>query len=233
VSCNGCTDDTPARAAEHPGVRVVDQPEPSKTGALNHGDDIASAWPRIYLDADIELAPAAIPALLRALESPGVLAGRPPFEYDTTGATAIIKAYCRARMRVPALSQALWGAGVYALTHEGHLRLGAFPDVIADDVYVDRLFAPEEKAIPPAPAVLVRTPRVTKDLLRVLTRTRRGPAEQGLDSGTSTLAALLKTVRGPQSLMDAAVYVALTVIARRRARARTATWERDQSSRMR
>ena len=231
VACNGCTDDTAARASAFGGVRVIERPEPSKVEALNAGDEAARVWPRIYLDADIDFPASAIPGLLRALASPGILAGRPPFEYETTGATAWVRAYFRARVRVPSLSLSLWGAGVFALSETGHARVGNFPEVIADDVYVDLKFTKSEKAFPLTPPVRVRTPRRASDLIRILTRARRGPAEQGLDTGSSTLRALIATVRGPQSLWDATVYVAFTVVARRRARRRSATWERDRSSR--
>lgn len=234
VVCNGCSDRTADRAREIAGVRVVELSEPSKTGALNAGDAEASAWPRVYLDADIEFPSAAVPALVRALGADGVLAARPPFEYDSLGATALVRAYFRARARLPHLAQSLWGAGTYALNAAGHGRLGRFPEVIADDVHVDQLFRAEEKRIPLAPPVRVRTPRRAADLLRVLVRTRRGPAQQGLDSGRATARALLRSVRGPQSLWDASVFASVTLLARSRAsrsRARAARWERDDSTR--
>ncbi len=232
VVCNGCSDDTAAVAAGFPGVRVLNREEPSKTQALNAGDDLVGAWPRIYLDADIELPSAALPALLRSLKTTAIKAGRPPFVYDTAGATWLVRAYFRARMRVPALSQSLWGAGVYSVTEEGHQRVGRFPNVVADDVYVDRLFAASEKAIPLAPPVKVKTPRTNADLLGVLARNRRGPSEQGVDSGAATAMTLIRTVRGPVGLFDASIYALLTVRARRKARTTPMTWERDQSSRV-
>lgn len=236
VCCNGCADDTAARAAKFEGVRVVELSEASKTAALNFGDRVATAWPRIYLDADVELPAAAVPALVRALKKPGVLAGRPPFTYDTEGAARLVRAYYRARRRIPSLSTALWGAGVYVLTEAGHERLGEFPGITADDLYVDGLFTSEEKEIPHTLPALVRTPRTVDGLLNVLTRGRRGASSQGTDTGRDTLVGLLMTMRGPFSLWDAAVFVVVTLRARRKARqasgdGTTDVWERDQSSR--
>jgi GT2 family glycosyltransferase len=231
VVCNGCVDDTAALAREIPGVTVIEVAEPSKTGALNVGDVDAARWPRIYLDADIDLPSAAIPGLLRALQHKDALGGRPPFEYDTLRSSPIVKSYYRARLRMPHMSEALWGAGVYALNERGHARVGTFPAVTADDLYVDSRLAREEKVFPLTAPVRVRMPRSTRALVSVLRRSRRGPAEQGVDDGGRTLTALVRSIRGPLSLVDATVFVAVTLYARQRATGTAARWERDESSR--
>lgn len=176
VVCNGCTDDTAELAASVPGVQVLHCPAPSKTGAMNFGDAHATRWPRVYLDADTVITPTALRRLLENLTDP-VLAARPSFRYDDSGATWPVRAYYRARRRLPSTQRALWGAGVFALSQQGHERLVQFPDVTADDYYVDQLFSAEEKLIVPAPPVRVRTPLTTASLLNVLRRTVRGPAE--------------------------------------------------------
>ncbi|MGN6326419.1 WecB/TagA/CpsF family glycosyltransferase [Pseudolysinimonas sp.] len=230
VSCNGCRDDTAERARRHTGVRVLEIPESSKAAALNAADAVATAWPRIYLDADIETRPDTLLPLIGALDD-GQPAGRPPFRYDTTGASAIVRAYYRARSRVPSLNRALWGAGIYALSRVGHERLGSFPDAVGDDLHVDRLFAPDEKRIIGGEPVVVRTPRTPAALLAVLRRARRGADQQGVDTGASTGRDLLASIRGPRSAWDAVVYVVVTLRARSGRPDPAATWERDDSSR--
>ena len=177
VVCNGCTDHTAELAAAVPGVQVLDCPVPSKTAALNLGDGHATRWPRVYLDADTVITPTALRHVLENLTGP-VLAARPSFQYDDSGATWPVRAYYRARRRLPSTQRALWGAGVFALSERGHDRLGEFPDVTADDYFVDQLFSVEEKMIVPTPPVHVRTPRTTASLLKILRRNVRGPAEQ-------------------------------------------------------
>ena len=56
VVCNGCTDRTAdeARAAD-PSARVIEIPQPSKVEAVRVGNAATDVFPRIHLDADIEL----------------------------------------------------------------------------------------------------------------------------------------------------------------------------------
>ncbi|MFC7403018.1 WecB/TagA/CpsF family glycosyltransferase [Citricoccus sp. GCM10030269] len=256
VVCNGCTDATAELAAAVPGVQVIESPVPSKTAAMNTGDDRATQWPRVYLDADTEISPTALRKLLEQLRDP-VLAARPSFRYDDTGASLPVRAYYRARRRLPSTTRALWGAGVFGLTEAGHARFGRFPEVTADDYFVDQQFSAQEKAIVATPPVLVRTPRNVSSLLQVLRRNHRGPAEQReaqeadvavtgrgdsasvSTTGTSRSTAweLVRSVRGPVSIMDALSYGSLAMAPRLHHRSRhlrtaaETVWERDESSR--
>jgi GT2 family glycosyltransferase len=234
VVCNGCTDRTADLARSLPGVRVLEIPTASKTAALVAGDAASTRWPRVYLDADIVVSSQALVDVARRLEAGDVLAARPAARIDTSGCEWMVRAYFRARKRIPSHSAALWGAGVYALSEDGHRRLGRFPEVTGDDLHVDRLFSPAEKAIVDTVPVLVRAPRDTRALIAVLTRARRGAAEQEVDTARSSLRELLATVRGPVSAVDAGVYAGLALLARRRGNATTHTavaWERDETTR--
>ncbi|BCW36374.1 hypothetical protein StoSoilA2_24300 [Arthrobacter sp. StoSoilA2] len=238
VACNGCTDDTESIAAQYRGVQVLHVEEASKTAALNAADRATQRWPRLYLDADIELSPEALRTVFKALDAGPLLAARPAFRYDTTGASTLVRAYYRARSRIPANAQKLWGAGAYALSSNGHDRLGEFPALTGDDYYVDRLFGPDEKAALDTSPVVVRPPRTSAALLSTLSRVYRGNAQQDCkDSGPSTSATLrqlLASVQGPLTAVDAAVYAAFAVLGRRRPIlwAKTSdAWERDESSR--
>lgn len=240
VSCNGCTDDTAARASRYPGVTVLETHKASKIAALNAADAAATRWPRLYLDADIETSPAALAGTIRALNGDGVFAARPEYRNDITGAGAVVRSYYRARSRMPSMSEAMWGAGLYGLSRAGHQRLGVFPAVTADDLYVDQLFPPGRRRVVSGPAVVVRTPRTTRALLQVMTRARNGPAEQSIDTKGSTLRELLGTVIGLRTAVDAVCYAALAVSARQLARrsmrsgenAGRLIWQRDDTTRV-
>src|SRR5579875_1211671 len=94
VVCNGCTDGTFAAAAGYgPAVRVIDIPEPSKAIALSRGDETATCFPRIYVDADVEIGPADLRALVAALEQPGVHAAGPARALARHGVSVLVRAY--------------------------------------------------------------------------------------------------------------------------------------------
>ena len=195
----------------------------SKPAALRCGDAAAREFPRLYLDADVVLPGSAARVVLERLRS-GALAARPPIRYETSGASAPVRSYYRARSRVPAVLGSLWGAGVYGLSATGRSRFGAFPDVVADDLWVDRLFDDGEVEIVDSAPVVVAVPRRSRDLLRVLRRTYRGKREMAfapdLDDerprpSRSTLRDLGRAALvGPAAALDAATYAAFAAGAR-------------------
>ncbi|HZB30810.1 MAG TPA: glycosyltransferase [Streptosporangiaceae bacterium] len=244
VVCNGCGDDTAAlaRSSGHP-VRVIELEAASKPAALRAGDALARALPRIYLDADVVLHGSAACVLLERLRA-GAVAARPPIHYASSASSAPVRSYYRARSQLPALLGSLWGAGVYGLSEAGRSRFDAFPDVVADDLWVDRQFAPAEIEIVDCPPVEVAVPRRARDLLRVLRRTYRGKAEtagvdphgRGRETTVSTLQQLRRVAAaGPHAALDAATYAAFAVSARLALAAPLSgvRWERDDSSRTR
>ena len=235
VVCNGCSDDTAAIARGFEGVTVLEIGRPSKSAALNAGDAAATKWPRIYLDADAQISQRAVRDVLTALEPGGPLAARPAVQFDLQDAHPLIHSYYRTRLRLPSARSRLWAGGVYGLSEQGRRRFKEFPDLTADDLFVDRLFEPSEKAVLDVDPVIIRPPRTPKDQVAVLHRVYRGNAEQNGDDGQhstarQTLAEVLRSVRGPLSAVHAAVYLGFAV-AGRQGTARSGTWERDDSSR--
>ncbi|QAY69507.1 glycosyltransferase [Xylanimonas protaetiae] len=174
VVANGCTDAT-AQVARDAGVRVVEVAAASKTAALDAGDAAARAFPRIYLDADVVVDGATLLALADALrERPGAAVGAPTMHVDTTGSGWAV----RQHYRVWALSEYRRtdhvGSGVYAVNAAGRARWGTFPDVVADDRFVQQRFAPAERLTLPDRTFTVRAPRTLRALLRRGTRIHRG-----------------------------------------------------------
>lgn len=234
VVCNGCTDDTAVVAGGIPGITVLSTDVPSKTNALNLGDARAAGWPRIYLDADIEVTPNAILAVAQELTRGPALAGRPSARYDVTGSSALVRWYYAARARVPSLHQALWGAGCYAVSQCGHERIGQFPPLKGDDLWVDGLFSSDEKLVVETDPVIVRAPRTLKALLAITRRNVTGTHEQsqGQASGPTyrrTVTELLGSVRGLSSARDAFTFAVVAVLARISLSKKR--WERDDTSR--
>jgi len=240
VVCNGCTDNSADVARSVPGVQVVELEQGSKPAALNAGDAAAILWPRIYLDADIQISANAVLDVLDRLGQGDKLIARPESTYDSDGASAMVRSYYRARSRIRQRTPAMWGAGVYALGAEGHERFGAFPAVTGDDLYVDTCFDAQEKVVVATDPAVVTTPANAKSLLAILRRSHRGntelmgdehgPDTRVRDTGLETATAVIATIRGPRSAIDAAVYLGMALAARYRYRT-AQTWERDESSR--
>lgn len=241
VVCNGCTDATADIAHDYQGVTVIELAVASKVAALRAGDRVAGDGPRIYLDADIVLTSRAAVAVLEILSGGPVLAGRPPVRYDYDRASGAVRRWYNIRERLPSIQNALWGAGCYALSSEGRSRFGEFPDVVSDDLFIDSLFSDAEIMIVPTDPVVVRTPRKTADLVRILRRKYRTQGEfaakrpgtlvtPGQRGQLHDLVAVVKS--RPTLAFDAAVYASLIAYSRVRARfVKTSGWERDNSSR--
>jgi glycosyltransferase involved in cell wall biosynthesis len=250
VVCNGCGDDTARRArAAGDAVRVIELGVASKPAALRAGDAAARAFPRLYLDADVVLPGAAARLVLERLRA-GALAARPPIRYNSSEASAPVRSYYRARSRIPAVLGSLWGAGVYGLSEAGRSRFASFPDVVADDLWVNRLFNSGEVEIVDCPPVVVSVPRRSRDLVRVLRRAYRGKAETAAapdleDRQPETIGATVRDLSklvaaGPVPALDAATYASFAAGARlllapnllTQGPRPAVTWERDDSSRV-
>lgn len=246
VVANGCTDDTVTRASSQPGVLVLDLPEPSKTGALNAGDEVATAFPRLYLDADVVLDEAAVRGMIHALTTDLPRLSAPSVRHRTDGADLLVRAYYRIFRQLPSVQRSTVGRGVYGVSEAGRARFGRFPDLLGDDLLVNRLFSSAETVVSTGYST-VRTPRRWQDLLKVRTRLVAGNTElaratQGevgalaqvhdFSSTTSaTLRALLALVaRRPYEFPAALVYAGINTLARS-TRQPTRGWQRDESSR--
>ncbi len=240
VVCNGCDDETAAVARRVPyPIKVIEIERASKPAALRVGEAHARAFPRIYLDADIHLEGSAARRVLCRLRGGRVLAARPPIRYDARNATGVVRSYYRARTRMPAVMSSLWGAGVYALSEEGRARFGRFPDVVADDLYVDSQFGREEIEIVDCAPAVVTVPQCAASLVTSLRRCYRGNAEHRRCGRPSTRPhhALWRDIArsvaiGPSAALDATTYLTLAVVGRLMWKLLPKPhWERDDSSR--
>ena len=158
VVCNGCKDDTAAARRAH-GARVVETEVASKAVALDLGDRTATAFPRLYLDADVAVGPGAVTALLDCLEASGAPAASLRVRFDAPGASRLARWYLRVLVGEPALRvgpprrRPLRPVCVGA----GPVRDGSPTDAVSDDLFVMRRFAPAERAT--ADGWFVRWPR--------------------------------------------------------------------------
>lgn len=242
VSANGCTDAT-ATVARRRGATVVERTEPGKSGALNAADDVAIGFPRVYLDADIIVPPRGLDRVVDSLGT-GTLAAVPRRTLDTSGSSLLVKAYCAINERLPVFRSGLFGRGMIAVSAEGRARFDRFPDLIADDLFLDAQFAPDEKREAQDVAVVVRAPRTTTALLHRLIRVRRGNAELRAAAAREAVGAVRPADRWawlrdvvlprPWLVLAAIPYVGITLVAAgaaRHGRDASTPWGRDATTR--
>lgn len=227
VVCNGCTDDTALVAAGFTGVDVVEIEDASKLAALRAGDRRATVFPRVYLDADIELSTAAIRAIATELQRPEVLVAGVPGRMDLSEASLPVALFYEFRERLPVISHGIMGSGNYALSETGRARFEEWPDLPSgDDQFIFRLFAPHERMTVPGHETRVTPPSSMAAVVRRGVRTNRG--NRNLTEGgageplapprAGRAAALKASMRSPRGVLSAAVFVSVTAFIKLRAR---------------
>lgn len=232
VAPNGCTDRT-AEVARGYGVRVVEVSAASKTAALNAADAVATGGSRIYLDADTPVGPELLGRLVASVAGPGARGAAPRPEVDTTGSSWPVRAYYQINSRLPVFRGRLFGRGIIALSAAARSRFHRFPEIIADDMFLDAVLRPDEK-VEIDSVVRVVAPRRSRDLVRRLARARAGNAEfwQFVQTAPAGSAALVGAVPGaetsswlrhvvlpsPRLLPAAICYLTMTILAELRRR---------------
>ncbi|MBS0359994.1 MAG: glycosyltransferase family 2 protein [Proteobacteria bacterium] len=247
VVCNGCTDNS-ADVARSFGdaVRVIETSTPSKSNALNLGDEAAKSFPRVYLDADIAIDGSSILKLAEAVGEGRALAAAPrPINLFLPGTAWSVRAFYRFWMALPHIQEGMVAAGAYVLSEAGRARFERFPDVIADDGYVRLLFDSHERVQVGDVISEVYAPMTLDFLIRTKTRARIGVLQLQQrypelylreTKAKNYRAGLLSVLGRPRLYFDAIAYAYISIVSRRRAARQFATqtqhvWERDESSR--
>nr|WP_157527046.1 glycosyltransferase family 2 protein [Kibdelosporangium sp. MJ126-NF4] len=240
VVANACGDRT-AQIARAERVRVVETPVAGKAHALGLGDAECRTFPRLYLDADVDLDMVSLRRMLTAIER-GALACSPVPEYDLNGVSGVAKRFHRVFDRLVADRRGLSGAGAYMLSKEGHGRVFPLPLVVSDDGWVHRTFSASERRVVEEARSVVRPARTVGAVIRRRARVRLGNRELDLlgrkaDEPSLGLSQLITLVRHRQvRVLDALcfleVLLADRIVARwRRIRGTDASWSADRSSR--
>jgi glycosyltransferase involved in cell wall biosynthesis len=243
VVCNGCADGT-ANAARAFGsmVRVIEIEIGSKIIAVNLGNKAARHYPRLYLDADLELSTRAARALFAAAADPACHAAIGRMETAVTEVPWLLRQYYAVWKRQSYLANGKFG-GAYALSEAGCRHLGVLPPVINDDEYVRRRIPLDKVRLVEGCSFTAQMPRTLGDLVAVRTRVHRGNRQ--LRELTRASGSALPPQAGQQSLRGLAAtawrrpdlwpglltYVAVNAVSKLRARRQAAGWGRDESTR--
>lgn len=246
VVANGCTDRTVERAQDAGArVRVIEVAEASKIAALNAGSREAESYPVAYVDADVTVSGRDLVQLAQGLFDSGAHVAAPKMRVRSSPSWWV-RQYYRVWELTGYRSEGHIGSGVYMLTPQGRERFEDFPAVIADDLFVQRLFAPSERYTPDDLFFSVDAPRSLRALTRRNTRIAAGNrqlaqvypdlAPPGGGIGARTL--VRRVWRRPGLWAGFVVYTTVYVTTHRRAATLLAqqgdiAWNRDTTTRER
>ena len=242
---NGCKDDTAekARAYGDP-VKVVETPVGNKIGALNLGDEHATGYPRMYIDADIVVSTAALREVAELLhdDSP-ILVGAPRAVIAYDDRPPLVKSFVKVWTSLPYFSEGLIGAGFYAFSRKGRERFGKFPDIIADDGFARLVAAPHERGTTKTHTFTIRPPATIKAMANIMVRVRAGAYQlrekfpEMFDNETTDSGRSLRSIATrPDLWRHAPIYLGVMFYAKLRAHRKLSLqqqkqWERDDTSR--
>lgn len=243
VVCNGCSDDTALRASAFTAVNVLETPVASKFGAMKLGDDIARFYPRVFVDADVEISGLSVRRLVETLENdPHLRAVAPSRLLDLSRSSRLVQAYYRVWGQLPQVDDGLFARGVIAISYSGISAFRKLPPAMSDDLALSEAFDEGETRVVIDAYSSIRAPRIVSDLLRRRIRVATGNRQAddlGLRKSTSRtrLSQLLRIAAiSPTDTISVGVFLAITLMARLRAalvvhRGDYGTWLRDESSR--
>lgn len=246
VVANGCTDDTAEIAGRFADVKVLISSRADKHAAMRLADEHAEGFPRLYVDADVELGSRDVRALTAALDDPGVLAVGPSRAMPTERLPWTVRWFYDVWDELPVVRAGLFGRGVVGLSREACERLWALPPLLGDDLAASLLFEPEQRRVVPEASVVVHPPRTLGALLKIRTRAlvstlqaaddpHLAPASGSARTSLSDLRAIAMAEpmrNAPKVVWFLAVTVATKLRARRAVRAKDfRTWQRDDTSR--
>lgn len=260
VVANGCTDDTAGIASGFgQDVNVLISPRPDKHAAMRLGDENAKSFPRLYVDADVELEAASVRALAAALESPAIMAAGPERAWPSDGRRPwTVRWFYDVWHQFPTVRTSLWGRGVVGVSREGYDRLRALPPLLGDDLAASLSFSADERRVVPEATAVIHPPRSLSALLKIRTRalvsTAQAAGESQLasrsnsnsdsdststsDSERTSWSDLCAVAQAApiRNTPKVAWFLAITIITRLRARRAVRagdfkTWHRDDTSR--
>lgn len=238
VVCNGCSDGTASIAGlAAPWATVLDLPDPSKPAALDAGDEAATTFPRLYLDADVMISADSVRALFHAVEGGLAAAGATP-SYDASHSSWTVRSHQKFWERLPANRYGIAGTNAMAVSAEGRSRFATWPRLIGDDYFLDGLFSESEKARIGNARVVRPMSRRFRDCISRKARVHQGNMDiraAGLRAshgggGAGAAAAVVR--QDPRMLAHLPAHVAVTIGSRmlagwRRRQGTSQMWFRD------
>lgn len=241
VVANACTDDTAAVARQtDPHALVIETPIGGKSHAMNLGYSACLPdLPVVCVDADLAVSEAAIQALISPLQTGAAQAACGRMEVDLAKASGLVKAFYKAWALNPYFAKGKFG-GLFAVSGDAAKRVFPLPEVTADDEWVRRSFAEQDRAFVPDCCFVAKAPLDLATLIRLRRRSLRGAravrAAVGQTASENSVGTMIRAALPRPTLWPAmAVYAAVMILVRLQLKlepesART-RWERDQGNR--
>lgn len=239
---NGCNDRTADVAASFgDAVTVVDAPVASKRAALSAGDEAATVFPRMYVDADVLVSADALRAVADVLDSGDADIAAPAIAFDLSGRPWPVRAYYEIWGQLPYITDDLVGSGFYAMNQVTREKFTEFPD--ADDFYVRSLVPAERRRSVRDHTFTIHPPYTLRSLVKIRARMFASNVRDrelfGGDPGEvrgGQLESLRAIARDPRNWPTLATYVGIVLAAKTQAAIKnrwgdTGVWERDESAR--
>jgi len=235
VVCNGCTDGTYNIVKNNfPSVLCLSTPKPSKALAIRHAESHIDGFPRIYLDADIQLNSMDARKIIDASEKFPQKLILPKSRVDNSNSNFFVSLYYDYWYKTSFVTQLGYGCGTYVLSQESRNQFNEWPDLISDDGFVRQLFEPEQIYIVENTCVKVAAPKTLPELIKVKTRSKYGTIElkEFHPSSTRKKRPFALILANPLSMLN---YLSINLIAKYKAKKNykenTFSWLRDDSSR--
>ncbi len=244
VVCNGCTDNTAELVKSvSEDIKVIETNVPSKSYALNLGDQHATGYPRFYIDADVIVPLDSIRKTAVELNKHNIFAAAPSMKVDCTNRSFWVKSFYQIWLSLPYCHNGMIGSGVYALKEEGRKRFTDFPPLIADDGYIRLLFNSQERLSLQSCQFTVIPPKNLSGIIKIKTRAYYGNLELRhkypelyINEDTNNLHILKKLFTKSSLWIPLIIYCYVRMISRITAWYRfkyshNKKWDRDETSR--
>lgn len=186
VICNGCTDNTEKIIHdEFETVLCHSIPQASKSLAIRYAESLKPGFPRLYLDADIELnAVDAVDIIRYTQNRTNAALVIPASSIYTKNSDYFVRCFYRAWYNTFFVQQLGFGAGAYLLNKAARSRFDLWPELIADDGFIRSQFDTQETHVLSQYQVRVKAPKNLLSLIKVKSRSKLGNIE--LDKYLST-----------------------------------------------
>lgn len=176
VVCNGCSDNTAELVTQNfPQVHCCSIQPASKALAIQKAESFNPGFPRLYLDADIELSKSdALFLFAQASNTSPATLLIPSSVTNSEQSSNAVKRFYTIWEKTPYTQILGYGAGAYLLNKAGRERFNIWPELIADDAFVRSQFSSEEIQIATDCKVSVKAPKDLKSLIKVKARSKHG-----------------------------------------------------------